>query len=177
MFGFSWSEILIIGVVALVFIGPNDLPKAMKTAARWMSAARKLAREFQSHVDDLVREAELDELREQARKLATQPLSSLEAAVDPDRVISKALAAPDDLHELMTGTSPVTPVAEPAELPPLVTPSEPTAAVAPAEAATQEATPIAQAKQGSAQAEDGAAVEPKTPGNPSATKDKQAPAE
>jgi sec-independent protein translocase protein TatB len=126
MFGLSWSEILIIGVVALVFIGPNDLPKAMKTAARWMSAARKLAREFQGHVDDLVREAELDELRDQARKLATQPMAHLESLIDPDKEIAKGIAAPDNLHELLTGTSPVTPVAEdPTALPPLAIANEP----------------------------------------------------
>lgn len=120
MFGFSWSEILIIGVVALVFIGPNDLPKAMKTAARWMSAGRKLAREFQGHVDDLVREAELDELREQARKLAMTPLSShLESYVDPNKEISKALAPPDNLHEILTGVSTTT--TTPAETPPTET--------------------------------------------------------
>jgi sec-independent protein translocase protein TatB len=125
MFGFSWSEILIIGVVALVFIGPNDLPKAMKTAARWMSAARKLAREFQGHVDDLVREAELDELRDQARKLATQPLAHLESLIDPDQEIAKGIAAPDNLHELLTGESAVTPVAEAPALPPLTIANEP----------------------------------------------------
>jgi sec-independent protein translocase protein TatB len=126
MFGFSWSEILIIGVVALVVIGPNDLPRAMKTAARWMSAGRKLAREFQGHVDDLVREAELDELREQARKLAMTPLSQhIESLVDPDKEIAKGLAAPDNLHELMTGQSAVTPVEEPPALPPLEIANEP----------------------------------------------------
>src|ERR1700761_6658935 len=126
MFGFSWSEILIIGVVALVFIGPNDLPKAMKTAARWMSAGRKLAREFQGHVDELVREAELDELRDQARKLAMTPLSShIQDFVDPDKEIAKGLAAPDNLHEFLSGTPAVTPVMEPAALPPLVIANEP----------------------------------------------------
>ena len=126
MFGFSWSEILIIGTIALVVIGPNDLPRAMKTAARWMSAGRKLAREFQSHVDDLVREAELDELREQARKLAMTPLSEhIENVVDPDKEISKGLAAPDNLHELLSGVSTVTPVEEPQQLAPLVIANEP----------------------------------------------------
>lgn len=149
MFGLSWSEILIIGVVALVFIGPNDLPKAMKTAARWMSAGRKLAREFQGHVDDLVREAELDELRDQARKLAMQPLSShLEALVDPDKEIAKALAPPDNLHEFLTGSSAVAPVDEPAALPPLVIASEPTASASLAigEAPTPEPKPAAKPK-------------------------------
>jgi len=126
MFGFSWSEILIIGAIALVVIGPNDLPRAMKTAARWMSAGRKLAREFQSHVDDLVREAELDELREQARKLAMTPLSEhIETIVDPDKEIAKGLAAPDNLHEFMTGVPTVTPVEEPPQLAPLAIANEP----------------------------------------------------
>jgi sec-independent protein translocase protein TatB len=126
MFGFSWSEILIIGVVALVFIGPNDLPRAMKTAARWMSAGRKLAREFQGHVDDLVREAELDELRDQARKLAMTPLTEhLETFVDPDKEIAKGLAPPDNLHELLSGVQTVTPVEEPPALPPLEIANEP----------------------------------------------------
>ena len=125
MFGFSWSEILIIGAIALVVIGPNDLPRAMKTAARWMSAGRKLAREFQSHVDDLVREAELDELRDQARKLAMTPLSEhIETIVDPDKEIAKGLAAPDNLHELLTGVQTVTPVEEP-PLAPLAIANEP----------------------------------------------------
>jgi sec-independent protein translocase protein TatB len=130
MFGFSWSEILIIGVVALVFIGPNDLPKAMKTAARWMSAGRKLAREFQGHVDELVREAELDELRDQARKLAMTPLSShIQDFVDPDKEIAKGLAAPDNLHEFLSGTPAVTPVPElPTTLPPAIEAPEPTVA-------------------------------------------------
>ena len=134
MFGFSWSEILIIGVVALVFIGPNDLPRAMKTAARWMSAGRKLAREFQGHVDELVREADLDDLREQARKLAMTPLSShIETFVDPDKEIAKGLAAPDNLHEFLSGVPTMTPLAEPAELPPVTEP-EPTVATGPASA-------------------------------------------
>ncbi len=173
MFGFSWSEILIIGVVALVFIGPNDLPKAMKTAARWMSAARKLAREFQGHVDDLVREAELDELRDQARKLAAQPLAHLESLVDPDKEIAKGIAAPDNLHELLTGESAVTPVAEePPALPPLVIANEPIAAEAPVPdpAAPRKRKPMPK------RAESEPAPKPKAARKPAA-KPKQAPAE
>ena len=96
MFGFSWSEIIIIAVVALVVVGPKDLPRAMRTAARWMRAGQKLAREFQSHVDELVREAELEELREKVQKAATTPLSShVEAIIDPDRELKSALDMPD----------------------------------------------------------------------------------
>jgi len=129
MFGLSWSEILIIGIVALVFIGPNDLPRAMKTAAKWMSAGRKLAREFQGHVDELVREAELDELREQARQLTMGSISSkIESYVDPDKEISKALSAPE---ELLTGPLVEAPPAEiaPPETQALADPNAPPAAI------------------------------------------------
>jgi sec-independent protein translocase protein TatB len=147
MFGFSWSEILIIGVVALVFIGPNDLPRAMKTAARWMSAGRKLAREFQGHVDDLVREAELDELRDQARKLAMTPLTEhLETFVDPDKEIAKGLAPPDNLHELLSGVQTVTPVEEPPALAPLEIANEPMPAEQPVLAAPPTPKPRAKRK-------------------------------
>jgi sec-independent protein translocase protein TatB len=109
MFGLSWSEILIIGIVALVCVGPNDLPRAMKTAARWMSAGRKLAREFQGHVDDLVREAELDELREQARKLAMQPMAHIQNMVDPKRELADALAIPQAFPQPATPEPPPVP--------------------------------------------------------------------
>jgi sec-independent protein translocase protein TatB len=140
MFGFSWSEILIIGVVALVLIGPNDLPRAMKTAARWMSAGRKLAREFQSHVDDLVREAELEELREKARKLAMQPLSShLESMVDPNREIAQSLTQSEAYQSMMTGQVPP-PAAEPAAET-VIPPDEPPAVPPPEHAAEPQTTP------------------------------------
>src|SRR5215469_12078322 len=142
MFGFSWSEILIIGTIALIVIGPNDLPRAMKTAARWMSAGRKLAREFQSHVDDLVREAELEELREKARKLAMQPLSShLESMVDPNREIAQSLTQSEAYQAMMTGQAPP-PAAEPAAEAAIPPPSEPPPAAHAAEqAAEPQSTP------------------------------------
>jgi sec-independent protein translocase protein TatB len=123
MFGFSWSEIIIIAVVALVVVGPKDLPRAMRTAARWMRAGQKLAREFQSHVDELVREAELEELREKVQKAATTPLAShVEAIVDPDRELTSALAMPDTLAapaaaEIATIHAPKTEEALPATAP------------------------------------------------------------
>src|SRR5215470_1654400 len=92
MFDIGWSEILIIGVVALVAIGPKELPGALKTFAYWMRQARKLAREFQSGVDDLIREAELDEARkvvEDARRNINQ---EIEKSVDPTGEMRQAFA-------------------------------------------------------------------------------------
>ena len=70
MFDFAWSEIAVLGVIALVVIGPKDLPRALKTAGFMVRRARMLAREFQSSVDDMIRESELHDIREQAAKAA-----------------------------------------------------------------------------------------------------------
>ncbi len=141
MFGLSWSEILIIGVVALVCIGPNDLPRAMKTAAKWMSAGRKLAREFQGHVDDLVREAELDELREQARKLAMQPMAHIQNVVDPKRELADALSVPQLIQDPFVPAEPAVPAAAPAIEAPPPTPALEHAGEAPPAETTDPAAP------------------------------------
>ncbi|MDB5372017.1 MAG: tatB [Belnapia sp.] len=63
MFDFAWSEIALIGVVALVVIGPKDLPEAIRGVARGIAKLRRMAGEFQGQADELVREANLDEVR------------------------------------------------------------------------------------------------------------------
>ena len=95
MFDFAWSEIAVLGVIALVVIGPKDLPKALKTAGFMVRRARGMAREFQNSVDDMIRDAELQEIREQAAKAAGVDLNqALHDAVDPGGEIRSAMAEP-----------------------------------------------------------------------------------
>ncbi len=63
MFDIGWSEMAVIALIALVVIGPKELPNAMRAAAKWARKARSLAREFQSGVDDMIREADLEDAR------------------------------------------------------------------------------------------------------------------
>jgi sec-independent protein translocase protein TatB len=91
MFDIGWSEMLIIGVVALVVIGPKELPGALKTFAYWMKQARKLAREFQSGVDDMIRQAELDEARQAVEDARRKINKDIEDAVDPTGEVKQAL--------------------------------------------------------------------------------------
>jgi sec-independent protein translocase protein TatB len=62
MFGIDSGEILIIAVVALVVIGPKDLPRVMRTIGNFVGRARGMARHFRSGLDAMVREAELEEM-------------------------------------------------------------------------------------------------------------------
>ena len=62
MFGIDSSELLLVAFVALVVIGPKDLPKAMRVVGYWVGRARGVARQFRSGFDAMVREAELEEM-------------------------------------------------------------------------------------------------------------------
>ena len=63
MFDIAWSELFVILIVALVVVGPKDLPKLMRTAGQWAGRARAMADQFRRSFDDMARQSELDELR------------------------------------------------------------------------------------------------------------------
>jgi sec-independent protein translocase protein TatB len=102
---FDWNELLIIGAAALIFIGPKELPATLRTIGKFVAKARGMAREFQTNVDDMVREAELDEVKKQVQKLEYGGLERMvQETVDPKGQLSKALEAPDLNAALGTGT-------------------------------------------------------------------------
>jgi sec-independent protein translocase protein TatB len=107
MFDIGWSEMLIIGVVALVVIGPKELPGALKTFAYWMKQARKLAREFQSGIDDMIRTAELDEAKKAVEDARRKLNRDIENAVDPTGEVKQALS--DNATKTPTPSIPVSP--------------------------------------------------------------------
>jgi sec-independent protein translocase protein TatB len=65
MFDMSWGEVMVIGAVALIVIGPKDLPKALRAVGNMTAKVRRMASEFQGQFNDAMREAELDEIRKQ----------------------------------------------------------------------------------------------------------------
>lgn len=111
MFGLAWSEVLLIGAVALIAIGPKDLPVAIKAVTGAIKKARRLAAEFQSHVDELVREADLSSVKDTFNELRNIDITStVEKAVDPDGSLKSAFSG-DMLGEGGTAETAVTPVA------------------------------------------------------------------
>ncbi|GER06325.1 Sec-independent protein translocase protein TatB [Iodidimonas muriae] len=86
MFDIAWTEMLVIAVVTIVVVGPKDLPKVMKAVGGFIAKARSLAGKFQSDMDALARETELDELRKQARAYQAtllDPKRELQKMIDP----------------------------------------------------------------------------------------------
>src|ERR1043166_1544807 len=100
MFDLSWGEMGILAVVALVVLGPKELPNALRTVSTVMKNARKLAGEFQSGVNEIIREADLEDARKKLNEVQSlnkaQIQNVIEKAVDPKGEMKSALATPDD---------------------------------------------------------------------------------
>lgn len=68
MFGVDSSELAVVAILALIFIGPKDLPKVMRTVGYWVGRVRGMARHFTAGIENMVREAELEEMEQKWRE-------------------------------------------------------------------------------------------------------------
>jgi sec-independent protein translocase protein TatB len=99
---FSWSHILILLTVALVVVGPKDLPRLMNMAGKWVGKARNMANEFKKSFDEMARQSELDELRAEIEKLkADDPIA--DATKDLNHEIQRTLNPIDTGNPVDTG--------------------------------------------------------------------------
>ena len=125
MLDLAWSEILLVAVVALVVIGPKDLPLAMRTAGRWIGKMRRISGHFRSGIETMIREAELEEMerkwREQnERIMADHPgneMQPLPAPADDVPPASSEARRPPPAPDAPLETPPKTPNAEEPQLP------------------------------------------------------------
>jgi sec-independent protein translocase protein TatB len=143
MFDFSWSELLLIGIVALIFIGPKELPGVLRTLGQWMSKVRRMASEFQNQFHDAMREAELADIKKEVDEMAAQaavysnfdPLSDVRKEMDTaKRDIESAIADTPSAEAPAAGEPGA---GEPGAAPPV----EPAAPVAAAGEAAKESAP------------------------------------
>lgn len=88
MFGLGMTEMIVIGVIALLVVGPKDLPRLFKGIAGFMRQIRKLTREFQGVVNDMIRESDLDDLRKEAQ--------DLRSSIDPTQDLRDAMRETED---------------------------------------------------------------------------------
>lgn len=122
MFDIGWSELVLIGVVALIAIGPKELPGVLRMVGQWMGKARKMAAEFQGQFQEAMREAEMADLKksfDEVKEAATgfNPLTSLQKDVS-DALRVDALDKPAEtpattaVDPLATPTTPEAPTPE-----------------------------------------------------------------
>ncbi|HXE27576.1 MAG TPA: Sec-independent protein translocase protein TatB [Stellaceae bacterium] len=108
MFDFAWSELALIAVVALVVIGPKDLPRVMRTVGQWTRRARAIAREFQGSLDQMVREAELDEVKRHIDRASSFNVENeIRRVVDPTGDLQRSLDEPVLSNPLADPVKPV----------------------------------------------------------------------
>ncbi|HEX8668554.1 MAG TPA: Sec-independent protein translocase protein TatB [Allosphingosinicella sp.] len=119
MFGVDSTELLVVAVIALLVIGPKDLPKAMRTVGQWVGRARGMARHFRSGFETMMREAELEEMEKKWRE-------------ENERIMREHPALPswDAPTPGADGSAAAPPPADPA---PEAEPSPPAASAAPPE--------------------------------------------
>ena len=79
MFDIGWSELLVIGVVALIAIGPKELPAVLRSAGQWIGKIRRMAAEFQGQFQEALREVEMTDLKKQV----DEATSGLDTKFDP----------------------------------------------------------------------------------------------
>jgi sec-independent protein translocase protein TatB len=158
MFDFSWSEILVIGIAALIFIGPKELPGVLRAAGQWMGKIRRMAGEFQNQFQEALREAELADLKKEVDEMSAHAASM--SNFDPVGVVRKEMeGARRDIEASLTEKP--ADRAKPAETAP--TPSNPApsdqgSAETPASDAPPAVAPIDQASTHATAAPDGAAA-------------------
>ena len=97
MFDIGWQELFIVAVLALIVVGPKDLPRALRTIMGLVRKARGMARDFQDGIDDVVREADLDDMKNKLENLSDGDIEkSIHDTIDP----TGGLASDLDMSEI-----------------------------------------------------------------------------
>ncbi len=96
MFDIGWQELFLVAVAALIVVGPKDLPRALKTVTGAIRKVKGMARDFQGGLDDIVRETELADMRNEIEAQTGGDLrKSIENSIDPDGDLSREM---NDMH-------------------------------------------------------------------------------
>ena len=112
MFDIGWSELVVIGVVALIAIGPKELPGVLRMVGQWLGKARKMAGEFQSQFQEAMREAELADVKKQFDDVSQAASNIASGNVLTSAVKDVEDALKFDTSALGTPTPPEAPTAE-----------------------------------------------------------------
>jgi len=137
MFDIGWSELLVIAVIAIVVVGPKDLPRMLRTFGNYAGKAKRMANDFKRQFNEALREAELEDVRKSVEDIGKMPsLSDLTKPAEPARPVDKPTETKGN-----GATAPAAPETAPAvDASPAAEPTPPPA-TAPTEAAAAEPKP------------------------------------
>ncbi len=103
MFDIGWQELFILAVLAIIVVGPKDLPKAVGTITKWIRKARSMARDLQDGLDEVAREAELEDLKKELDRPGGLDIAKrIEEAVDPTGEITADMDLDKDVYDEMS---------------------------------------------------------------------------
>ncbi len=92
MFDIGWTEMAVIALVVIIFIGPKELPGVLRTLGQWVSKARAMAREFQDGLEDMARETGLDEAKREIESATGDIGGMIDKSIDPGAELKGAFA-------------------------------------------------------------------------------------
>jgi len=117
MIEFSWGHILVVAVVALIVIGPKELPAVLRTAGQWMGKIRRMAAEFQGQFQEAMREAEMADLKQHFDEISTaaKELQHFDPVSSVKKQIEGAIAEPPtpEVEAPATATPPAPAISSP----------------------------------------------------------------
>ena len=133
MFELDWGKLVIIGIVALIAIGPKELPAVLRTLGQWMGKIKRMANEFQGQFQEALREAEMADIKKQADDLhsTVKDFTSFDPMADAQKAVERAAEGAGE---------PATPSSEPVVAAPS-SPAEPAAVLPPIDVPGAEAPP------------------------------------
>jgi sec-independent protein translocase protein TatB len=107
MFDIGWDEMLFTAIIAIVVIGPKDLPRALRTAGQWIAKVRRVSGHFRSGIESMIREAEIEDMEKQWREqnaaiMAAHPAGSAEppVGIDPGTLMEPLPPPPEPGPEI-----------------------------------------------------------------------------
>lgn len=121
MFDISWSELLILGLVTLIFVGPKELPRFLGTLGKYAGVVRRQANEFRVVFEQAMREAELDQIQKEVRAMSDGVKTSLDDATRSVESVKTAAKVDLDAKPAPTGVEAAAGEPAPSILPPAAT--------------------------------------------------------
>jgi sec-independent protein translocase protein TatB len=98
MFNFGWGEILLIGIVALIAIGPKELPTVLRSVGQMLAKVRRMANEFQGQFQEAIREADIADLKKQAEDVVND-VTKYDPLTETKNELDKTFTFPDPLAD------------------------------------------------------------------------------